>query len=224
MSSRNGFTYETAQELFAKTTNKEAGKPLENNTRLLQRDEDFVVRLHETDVVTLHPDNTFTLQTGGWQTVTTKDRICRFSPARINAEKGFWWLAISGDWKQKVMFEEGMRVNEEGTPLNAHPWQQESLLKKRKLMRQIVNDYIAGFMQHYAGKGFPMQNEQAFDFSGDCFTCQSMSSKKPAPKDISLGHIVQHMKESYYVPSLFRKAIEWRGYPDPSVIYSWAHG
>lgn len=45
----------------------------------------MAVRLHNTDVVTYHPDGTATLYTGGWMTVTTKDRINAWSPARVSS-------------------------------------------------------------------------------------------------------------------------------------------
>src|SRR5207249_5341140 len=49
-----------------------------NNTRLVRRAADrLAVRLHRTDVVTFYADGRITLSTGGWETVTTRDRINR---------------------------------------------------------------------------------------------------------------------------------------------------
>ena len=44
------------------------------------------LRLHYTDVVTLHPDGTETINTGGWDTVTTKRFLSEHSRARVWSE------------------------------------------------------------------------------------------------------------------------------------------
>lgn len=41
----------------------------------------IAVRYHETNVITIHPDNTYTLNTGGWCTATTKRRMMDLCPA-----------------------------------------------------------------------------------------------------------------------------------------------
>src|SRR3989442_1552395 len=62
--------YQQAAELLASARNKDNGKPLENNTRLIAMGNDFAVVLHSTAVVTIHADGTYTLRAGGWRTVT----------------------------------------------------------------------------------------------------------------------------------------------------------
>lgn len=46
-----------------------------NNTYAERRGDSIALKLHDTDVVTYHPDGSITLDTGGWFTVTTKDRM-----------------------------------------------------------------------------------------------------------------------------------------------------
>lgn len=93
----------TANDLMKSARNPGAGKPLENNTRLFDRgprpvlrkngtprrkngqivyedEPSFAVRLHGTDVVGIHPDGTFTISTGGWDTNTTWNRIYSYAP------------------------------------------------------------------------------------------------------------------------------------------------
>ena len=79
-----------------------------NNTyaRILE-DGTVAIRLHNTDVVSIHPDNTFTLRTGGWQTTTTKDRINQYSPVRVYQHKYEWYVTING---KECPFMEGMVV------------------------------------------------------------------------------------------------------------------
>src|ERR1700677_1463884 len=62
-----------------------------NNTYLQRRGEDIALKLHQTDVVTLHPDGSITLNSGGWHTVTTKARISDYYQG-LHSAKGVWYL------------------------------------------------------------------------------------------------------------------------------------
>ena len=65
------------------------------------------ILLHSTHVVKIHPDNTYTLQTGGWKTSTTKDRINQYSPVRVYQHKYEWFVKLNG---KEYPFMEGMVV------------------------------------------------------------------------------------------------------------------
>lgn len=90
-------TYEEAEREYESRIKYQSGKyegvGLENNTRLVKRGEDYAVKLHSTDVVTIHPDGTYTLRTGGWKTRTTKDRINKYAPVRIHQEDYVWYVS-----------------------------------------------------------------------------------------------------------------------------------
>lgn len=85
-------SFHGAASVFSTARYPDRGKPLCNNTRLYQRAEwterttggpaqvSYAVELHCTDVVTINCDGTYTLNTGGWNTHTTWNRIYRFSP------------------------------------------------------------------------------------------------------------------------------------------------
>lgn len=54
-----------------------SSRPLGKN-KLIHRDpngQDIHVRLHSTNVVTVHPDDTWTIRSGGWNTPTTRATI-----------------------------------------------------------------------------------------------------------------------------------------------------
>lgn len=71
-------------------------KKLENNTYLERRDpETIAVKLHNTDVVTYTP-GAVELKTGGWQTVTTKDRLNTYGPLSVYQRKGEWYIVVDG--------------------------------------------------------------------------------------------------------------------------------
>lgn len=80
-----------------------------NNTYAeILHDNSVGIMLHSTYVVKIHPDDTYTLQTGGWQTVTTKDRINQYSPVRVYQRKYEWFVKVNG---KEYPFMEGMVVS-----------------------------------------------------------------------------------------------------------------
>ena len=82
-------------------------RKVDNNTYLYPVNDGIAVRLHATNVVVIHPDNTYTLNTGGWRTVTTKDRINKYSPVRVHQRKYEWYITMNG---KEYPFIEGMVV------------------------------------------------------------------------------------------------------------------
>lgn len=84
--------YEDAKSFFEKARFPKRGKPLQNNTRLYRRGKDYAVRLHQTDVVTYHSDGSCTVYAGGWETVTTADRIGRYSPISMRSNGGTYYF------------------------------------------------------------------------------------------------------------------------------------
>lgn len=115
-------THEKAAQVLGTARNQNDGKPLGRNTRLFKKGEDFVIQFHRTNVVTIHADGTYTLNSGGWQTSTTKERINEFSPVRIY-QKSFAWYVMPAYNPRLVenekpslppTFEDGMRVDHAG--------------------------------------------------------------------------------------------------------------
>ena len=87
--------WQWATETLATARNESAGKPVQNNTRLFRRSDDSIaVKLHAVDVVTINADGTWTLRNGGWNTVTTMERIRGYSPARLFSERGEWFIRL----------------------------------------------------------------------------------------------------------------------------------
>ena len=68
-------------------------KKLQKNTYLIVLDRNTLgVRYHDTIIVQIHSDDTYTLNTGGWKTVSTKSRINTWSPAGIYQEDFVWYI------------------------------------------------------------------------------------------------------------------------------------
>jgi hypothetical protein len=97
-------TWLGAVDKIRSARNKAYGKPLANNTRLYERGEgderEFGIVLHGTEVVTVKPDGTYVLRAGGYQTMTTLDRIRTYSPATwqtLLTDRGDWYVRLEPD-------------------------------------------------------------------------------------------------------------------------------
>lgn len=87
-----------------------ARRKVANNTFLNRRyDDSIAVTLHRTDVVTAFADGRIVLKSGGWRTLTTKDRINMFLPSlcHLTQRKNEWWLTTPDG---TVEFEDGMVI------------------------------------------------------------------------------------------------------------------
>jgi len=74
------------------------GKPLANNTRLFaNEDGSYSIKLHNTFIIVINTDGTYTLNTDGrWRTVTTLQRMRTYAPvwSTLVSEKGEWYVRI----------------------------------------------------------------------------------------------------------------------------------
>jgi hypothetical protein len=99
-------TYEQLYTIYANS-----GQFGHNTAAVSEDDKSISVVYYATKIVTAHPDGTFTLRTGGHRTVTTKERINQWSPAKVYAERKVWYVDNGGN---PVPFVEGMRVDSKG--------------------------------------------------------------------------------------------------------------
>lgn len=94
-------TWLDAVDTIRRARNEAAGKPLANNTRLFVSGEGdertFRIRYHNTIIITINPDDTYTLANGGYNTVTTLQRIRSLAPVTwqtLFSEKGEWFVRL----------------------------------------------------------------------------------------------------------------------------------
>lgn len=110
-------TYSKCEELMAKARNPVDGKPIKNNTRLFRHDDGktdiyltmmrFTLRLHDTDIISIHPQG-WTLNSGGWRTVTTKHRLNNYGPVGVS-QVNFEWIVGTSDGD--VPFHDGIFID-----------------------------------------------------------------------------------------------------------------
>jgi|SRR5882724_8548968 len=170
-------------------------RKLGNNTYLQKRGENIAVKLHQTDVVTYTPNGEVILSSGGWKTVTTKDRINQFSPVRIYQKNHVWHV---GDH----IFKDGMTIDASGTVKGADVYtpakERVFQAQKRRLLKYAKNFSNA-----------LIKGKVKSPSAGDCFFCSMKDEQGKTIGDVS--HFEQHMKENYFVPSLLYNALTETG-------------
>ena len=92
-----------------KKVGKSKGMRIANNTLMRYEGDKCIFRLHDTDILIVEDNKKFILDSGGYQTRTTKDRLNRFLPNGINVfQKDYnWYVNVNGDVKD---FEDGMVI------------------------------------------------------------------------------------------------------------------
>jgi hypothetical protein len=170
-------------------------RKLDNNTYLKRRGDNIAVLLHETDIVTMKPDGVNVLNSGGWKTVTTKDRINKFSDVCITQRKGVWYINGTNN-----LFYDGIETKD-GQVVSKIVTEDK---KQDKLMKQI-NAYCEKVKKM---KTIPMPS------AGDCWYCHLREDKtgKPLGEVSNSDHLPTHLKEKYVHGSLIYNALESAGY------------
>lgn len=97
-------TYTEANEKLG--TRQSLWLPGRRNTKLERLDGGIVIRLHRTNVVTFRPCGRVILNSGGWRTVTTKERINRYSGIHVWSERGVWY-ADDHPFSDGMIFKDG---------------------------------------------------------------------------------------------------------------------
>ena len=70
-----------------------SAKKIGNNTfEVIYKDGCRAIRLHRTDVVTYRPDGACILNSDGWQTSTTKDRMNKYGPVSVYQVDFIWYV------------------------------------------------------------------------------------------------------------------------------------
>lgn len=178
-------------------------RKLANNTYLEHPDDhSYAIRLHATRIVTYYDDGRTVLDSGGWQTVTTKERMNRYLPRSVHGisqTRGVWYVGgewVNGKWEPGVPYADGITFHADGT-VTGQGDDPRAAIKLRGKLRSFARDYMNAF---WAGK-VPAPSQ------GDCWGCL-MRTEDGTHGMGGSSHIIEHMKERYYVPSALACAIE----------------
>lgn len=188
------------------------GKNIANNTRAVRREGSIAIRLHGTDVVTYAPDGSLTFNTGGYNTLTTRDRMNTFSPNgyRVWTVKGV--PHVSSPTGKAFRLHDGITFGPRGGCRNPLATAVTSKVDKADAaLLKRIDKFIDGWIESAVTGQMPLPS------GGDCWYCCGM---------ISSGgdHLRDHIEESYYVPSLIVLAVKEKGYHNPGVAVQFVMG
>lgn len=190
--------YETAN---ARLTGRNANRrKLANNTYLERREDGSIaVKLHATDILTFHANGDAVLSTGGWRTVTTKARMNEYlSGIRLSQSRGQWYVWDCAKQAEIGLYQDGMILHANGKITGMAALSiATSALKLRRKVQRYAKDYVAALK---AGKVPAPSN-------GDCWGCLMKATDGTMPMG-GRDHILSHIDEHYYVPSLLLRSLE----------------
>lgn len=189
----------TLYEMYQEKLGKRNGRKVANNTYCERKENGTIaIRLHSTDVITCHADGRVVYNSGGWRTVTTKDRFNSFGMGgvRVYSNKGTWFLYV--DNREGVPFADGITVHNDGR-VTGEGEDPKADSKLRRKIQAYAKAYVDAFCEGKIDK----------PSNGDCWYCL-MTVESPAKyKGKGLGeatrqkdHILSHIEEKYFVPSL----------------------
>lgn len=187
-----------------------------NNTYLVDRGDAVAMRLHDTDIVTWTADG-ITLDSGGWKTPTTKDRM-----TSILQRVGFSLWATRGEWalvrlsdRREWAYADGMTVyyDPDVAPTGAATL---TARDQDKATRKAIAKYAAYCADHLQDIGTPS--------NGDCLYChmQTADGDSLGDKFGNADHLTSHLEEPYYVPSLVINALRDSKATDLILSTTWA--
>lgn len=215
-------TYQGLLEFIAKGRDKRK-RTVALNTVAYRGDNEANIKYHDTFVVSLKGDGSITLNTGGWYTPTTKERINWFMPAGwyVYQEKNIWYLSYGYSRQdcKRYEFLDGMTLYPNHpsygeSVFNPHgnimqPKEKKKDAQDRKMLREISR-YCETFSRLF------MAGKIEKPSGGDCWYCSmvSVATGKPwGEESKNTEHLLSHIAEKYYVPSLLHRALkQYKGF------------
>lgn len=96
-----------ATQLVLGKTNRGQRKVGNNTYAFIETDGTVAIELHGTKVVRFLTNGLIQLNTGGWQTSTTKDRINKFTNAGVYQKNHEWFLRDGTPFEDKMLISGG---------------------------------------------------------------------------------------------------------------------
>lgn len=194
-------SYQQAKEYLGDKTNR----PYAHNTRIkwdsILQDDIIMVTYHDNPIVHFHPE-VISLFSCGWMTPTTKERLNWFIPQPWNIyQRSSVWYARNYQTQKEYVFADGITFSYDGLQV----WNMGDDNKQAESRAQIrrIKKYVDGYITELLAGNIDKPSE------GDCWFCLMHDTNGKAWGEGSQDHILSHMEESYYVPSLLVNAIAY---------------
>jgi len=193
--------YEEAREHLG----KDRSKKITETTYIEARGMGGVaLRYHNTDLLTFYSDGTVLLDSNRYKTKASKRKFNEFlpEPYQVTQSKNIWWLSPNTGFEGKtVVFTDNMIVQEDRFEVLTKPHTE----KGRKALHKQIQTYSKRFI------GALLAGDVPGPTGGDCWAC-CMKTKEGIPMGALSGdpeeHFRKHMKENYFVPTMFTNALE----------------
>jgi len=163
------------------------------------------VKYHNTVVIRKYVDGSVVLNSGGWQTRTTKERINTDLHLGHIQQANNEWFYVFGE--KRIRFFDGMRIDKNGDVAGAPLAKLDKIAGRNRQLKARIAKFVK--------KIDKMSREELKPSSGDCLFC-SMFERSGMQTDNS--HLEEHLKEGYMHGSLIMNALKEAGYAFPEII------
>jgi hypothetical protein len=162
----------------------------------------------DTHVSTKKPDGTVVLQSGGYRTQTTKERIWMHTGIAISQLKGGWYMPDGSLFYDGIVLKDREVISAKIMPTKA---------SKKKIAEMRAK--IAAYVALITPGNFPTPK------MGDCFYC--MGSEVGTNANLgdvtnNVDHLLSHVEEEYVVGSLLVNAMKEDSMDDRTIGYAYS--
>ncbi len=207
MSNWYGSRKKNKSELMSGVENVKTSKLYGSNTvKCLLNNGTEIVKYHDTIVFSEDSKGVITLNSGGFRTRTTKERINNELPSDCNiyADKGIWYLCV--DCKPYV-FCDGIQIK--GFEVIGEKKDEE---KRIKGLRKQIAKYC---------KSIREMKELPIPGLGDCLLCmRTKDGQVLGDVGNNKSHLYSHLDEQYIHGSLLVNALKAKGYENLSYVWN----
>jgi hypothetical protein len=231
-------TYDRLKGLCVARGKAAEHKKIANNTWVehvtLAAGDAYAVRLHSTQVLVAYSDGTIVLDSGGWKTMTTKERMHEHLPTgvQVRSVKGEWrvdsfttvhgpvttespWGTYEREDHWDVAYADGITLEEtdEGLRPVVGTYPEEDAVKAatkaKAALRKRVKAYVEN-VQPVLGEWQRMMRGggRTPDGRGDCLYCQMLVTDARSGAVVTdTDHLWSHVRENYLPVRMLQAAV-----------------
>ena len=186
-----------------------AARIIDNNTIRFHTNNVEHIQLHNTVIIRKFPNGDTQFDTGGWRTVTTKDRMNKYSDFSIWSDKGIWYIRHNPtSWEKRDEFPtyyyyDGIIIGGDGKIVSEEL--EPDMAKVKRIKRQI-----AEYVKLITKDNLPMPSQ------GDCYYCLFHQIGN------NTNHLQSHLDEKYLHGSILCNAMREKGWNDTQISCQYA--
>ncbi len=194
--------YDGALAVWKSMVVEKRWKTVNNNTRVVSVEPQVLgLKLHDTIIVYYYRNGGIKLDSGGFRTLTTKERINSYTPFYVYQENHIWYVKLVD---KTVIFQDGIYIDPCGIVVG-DGGEDEDTEQKIKERKKLIREYVNGFVETLPS---PLPDK------GDCWYCALINEEGKPLGDVTnnVDHLWSHIEEEYYVPALL-----WNAFIDGDV-------